>query len=123
MIVSHFIQLVLASSFGVASTFYLIHLNVNSILASALIGFIGSFITFSDKKRQEDIRAIIYCSSFSAIGLNTLIVSKLEVALLPLLIVFLYNSLKSKFIGLGGKLGSIAFVASVVFVIIQKVYL
>jgi len=84
---------------------YLIIFGVHPIIASALLGLISTFLS-------KKVSLIVYCVSFSAIGAGEISNSYMTLSLIPLFSIVIFMVMKNSFIGMGGKLGMIAFVGS-----------
>ncbi len=91
----------------------------SAVTSSALVGLIGSFIPrnrFFDFNRA---RMLIYSSSFCAMTKSELLDENLfHFVLIPFILFVIYLMLEKKFQGLGGKLGSLAFISVLTFLLI-----
>lgn len=86
----------------------------NSVFVSAGISFVSTFI-FSN----ADIRNVIYVAAFCSMGVAFHSGSYLlHSILISLIISFFYKYLKSSFVGHGGKLGSIAYLGTLVYFLV-----
>ncbi len=106
----------LAASIGVLATFAIVFLTgISAVIASAAIGLLGFLLV---KKYQ----VAIYCGSFAGM-VSTTLFSIHEVVLLALVCGLVYLLTKPLFSGLGGKLGTVAFISSLLtFAIFSKNY-
>lgn len=92
---------------GVFATYSLVHfLGISVVIASSSIGLLG-FIFI----RKHEIP--IYCGSFAGM-VSIVLFSFLEVAILSIICAFIYTLTKPIFKGFGGKLGTIAFMSSLI---------
>jgi len=115
--------LILSGLIGAVLTFIIsINLGLGAVIGSAFVGLVASiFFPFSSK--LKNIGIVVYCGSF--VGMSTVIVlpSILLVALAGGIAGFIFYILKHTYIGVGGKLGSIALVAvSITAVIINLIH-
>ena len=102
---------------GVIASYSIVHnFETSSVLASSLVGLIG-FLLF--RKYQ----VAIYCGSFAGM-VSVLLFNYYEVLILALICAFIYLLTKPLFKGYGGKLGTIAFMSSLItFSIFNEEYL
>ena len=103
--------------FSVLITYAIAHnLQISAVIASSFIGMMG-FLFF--KKYQ----VAIYCGSFAGM-VSTALFNYFEVALLAVICAFIFLLTKPLFKGYGGKLGTIAFMSSLItFSIFHEEYL
>jgi hypothetical protein len=88
------------------------HLGWGPVISAALVGFLGSFFPENRKIHSAHIQANIYIGAFVGMGSKALSTNSVHIALIALLGSLLYFLLTPYFKGLGGKLGMIAFVSS-----------
>jgi hypothetical protein len=94
------------------TTYYLHHLlNFNSVLASGMVGFVGSII-------YKRFAAPIFCGSFIAMASENLPTISRGIIIASVLGGIIYILIKDLFDGYGGKLGAIAFISSILTAII-----
>lgn len=97
----------LAVIIGVFTTYLLNHfLSIPVVLASAFIGLIGSLLI---KKYQ----VALYCGSFAGM-VSLSLFGFFEVSILAIVCAFIFIVTKPLFKGYGGKLGTIAFLSSLI---------
>lgn len=113
-------NIVLSSSVGAllgcSFCFYLQnYLGLTAVLSSALTGLIFSFMPDSKHYDAPEMKAIIYTASFAAMTSPAFLENIFSLPILAILVTSLYHITKMYFIGFGGKLGSIAFVSSIIF--------
>jgi len=100
------------------TTIALIDFGLHGIIASSLVGFIGSFSNLIDHKNKFHLSPLIYCASFAAIGLS--LSSMTSIIILTLIIPNLFTLSQKRFLGFGGKLGSIAYISGLIVFFISK---
>jgi hypothetical protein len=107
----------LFAAVSVVVTFSLVHyFDVSSVLASSFIGVIGYLFI-----RKYEVP--IYCGSFAGM-VSVALFNFWEVGVLAVLCAFIFTLTKPLFSGYGGKLGTIAFLSSLItFSIFDKEYL
>ncbi len=103
--------IIFSCSIGFAGSVLLQNLGASAVLASITTGLIGSFLPTSRKYDSKELIACIYTGSFAAMGGSTL-VHKAHFIMLPFLVSTSYLVFSRFYRGFGGKLGSIAFLAS-----------
>lgn len=92
---------------GVFATYSLVHFaDVPVVLASCVVGLIGHFFI-------KEFETSIYCGSFAGM-VSVALFNFSEVFVLSLVCAFIYIFTKPIFKGYGGKLGTIAFVSSLI---------
>lgn len=98
---------------GISAYFLNVEFNTGAVIASALVGTIGSFIPLFKKiyahQLLEELPKAIYCGSF--IGMTAPIIAQGYSFILGASILggMLYVLSKNTFLGVGGKLGTVAF--------------
>ncbi len=106
------LKMLIMSILGFYLCLLFIYLGVHPIISSALVGLLCSLpLKLFDKSSS----AIMYCSSFAAIGALEIHQGLVFLLIIPLLVWLLYRSLELRFIGFGGKLGTVAFIGTGVF--------
>ena len=90
------------------------------VLSSALIGFVGTFYWFSHDIEQSGIHAVIYSGSFAGMASAEYLSGTGHILLISLVGTSLYLWSQKHLTGFGGKLGTIAFVATVIMIILQR---
>jgi hypothetical protein len=115
----YFVKL-LSFFFGLYACFALHELlKMPVVVSAALIGLMGSFLPPSNQF-QNHPQAAIYAGAFAGMCSSDVVNSTSELVIISLIGAALYTLLKNHFIGVGGKLGAIAFV-SVASVVLGKV--
>lgn len=89
---------------------------VPAFVASASVGFAASFMPKRKSYDADQLTACVYSGSFAAMCGLSYFSKWQDVFLLCVLVSLSFLLLKPYFRGFGGKLGSIAFVASMIFV-------
>lgn len=86
-------------------------LSLDSVIVAASVGFIAAFFT-----QRSDIKNLIYVATFCSMGVS--IHNNFQWVhsfFISLIVVRIYNLIEVLFIGHGGKLGSVAFVSSIIY--------
>ena len=81
-----------------------IQLGLSAVAASALLGLVGSFIPL--------LSAIIYIGSFAGMCAPVHLDSPYQLLVISLIGSTIYLFTKNRFVGFGGKMGTIAFASS-----------
>jgi len=107
----------LFAAFGVFVTYSIVHFfGISAVLASSFTGLLG-FLIF----RKHEIA--LYCGSFAGM-VSVALFNYYEVTILALLCAFIFLLTKPLFSGYGGKLGTVAFMSSLItFSIFKEEYL
>lgn len=92
----------------------------NTVLAAASIGFLGTFIPNNRKIGQLHIQATIYTGTFVAMGSKIDHTSAWQLFLVSALGTTLYFISDRYFKGLGGKLGSIALITTLLSLLLRS---
>jgi len=101
-------------SLGCAGCFFLQRsFGVPGVVASLAVGFTGSFLPPLKGYDQKQAVAGLYSGSFAGMCSLSLLASSADVVALSFLVSLYFFCVSPFFRGLGGKLGSIAFLASV----------
>ncbi len=96
------------------------YLGFSPVLSSALIGFIGSFYWFSHKVEKSGIHAVIYAGSFAGMASPEYLTGFGHIFIISLIGTSLYLWSKPHLSGFGGKLGTVAFVTTIIMIIIMR---
>lgn len=120
---SFFILKYLTFFSGCLACFFLhTQFSVPAVIASCLVGLIGSLIPFP-KRYGNHPYAALYAGSFAGMCSQGLIQSYWELAIISLIGAILYVTTRKMFTGFGGKLGSIAFVSVALFILAKGITL
>lgn len=87
----------------------------SSILASALVGLAGSFVPKATMYNFKEVRALIYTSSFAAMTSITHLDGVFQIVILSMLTGSVFMATKQLFQGIGGKMGTTAFISVLIF--------
>lgn len=90
------------------------------VLSSALIGFVGSFYWFSSKIEKSGIHAVIYAGSFAGMAHTDYLKGTGHIFFISLIGTSLYLWSKPHLSGFGGKLGTVAFVTTIIVIVILR---
>lgn len=97
---------------GCLGCFYLQHFTIlGPVLSSCIIGLLGTFIPLSKNIESPGVQGAIFCGSFAGMCSAEILSGPLEIFLLSFLGAFLFLITKKLFVGIGGKLGAVAFVS------------
>ena len=113
----HYLTYTLAFSFGCLSTFYL---PFSAVLSSCLVGLIGSFFPFPKEKRG-DFSAAIYSGSFAGMSSEFVFSHVGIIFAVSLFGGIIFTLLINRLKGIGGKLGTVAFLSVFIILIVRKV--
>lgn len=91
-------------------------------MASALTGLVGSFLHFPKVYEKKGLHAAIYSGSFAGMCSQEILQHPLHLLLLSLIGTGVYLLLKPKFLGFGGKLGTVSFLASMFTLMARSVW-
>lgn len=112
----NFFKLYTWSLIGVFSCYFLqAEYGLNSILASSLTGLAASLLMRNNFFDHIEAKQLIYCASFAAMSSTEIIRNYYDVVFISVLISACFHFSRSWFKGYGGRLGSIAFVAVLIF--------
>lgn len=89
---------------------------LSPILASVIVGFIGTFINFSRVVESASLHAVIYSGSFAGMCSLDKLPTHLHVFTISIIGTLFYFLLRPHLAGFGGKLGVIALLSSLVMV-------
>jgi len=92
----------------------------SSILSAALIGFTGSFCWFSKDVEKSGIHAVIYAGSFAGMASPEYLSGFGHIFIISLVGTSLYLWSKPHLSGFGGKLGTVAFISTMLMIIILR---
>ncbi len=95
-------------------------LGFSPVLASALIGFVGSFYWFSGEIEKSGIHAVIYAGSFAGMAQVEYLTGPGHILLISLIGTSLYMWSKPHLSGFGGKLGTVAFITTIIMIILLR---
>lgn len=88
---------------------------ISPVIASASIGLIGTFIKIPSLYDTHGLHSAIYAGSFAGMCSTTILSSYNETFILSLILTILYFFTRKMATGFGGKLGTLAFVSSLIF--------
>lgn len=92
----------------------------SAVLSSSLIGFIGSFYWFSSRVEKSDIHAVIYAGSFAGMAGPEYLSGIGHIFIISLIGTSLYLWSKPHLSGFGGKLGTIAFISTMLMILVLR---
>lgn len=115
----HFFALLIA----VASTQGLqVHLGLSAPFACALTGLVASFISPLFKKSKSEFELPFYVGSFVGMCGVTYLQNYLDILGISFLGLIFYSITKNQMLGVGGRLGTIAFLTSMTFIGIKSLW-
>ena len=88
------------------------------VLGSALVGLLGSIVFF----RNKEVQASIYCGSFAGMSDPNLFYNWMELLVVSLVGGVILFFLRRRLIGLGGKLGAVAFSSLLSLFIFREIF-
>lgn len=117
-------SLKLAAFFGGCLACYLFQVKagIAPALSAALTGLVGSFLHVPKFYERKGLHAAIYSGAFAGMISPELIKHPLHLVYLSIIGTVVYLLLKPKFLGFGGKLGAVSFIASLLFLITKGVW-
>lgn len=84
---------------------------LSPVLASCTVGLMGTFLPTKSEEQRKIIRGGIYCGSFAGMCSANILTNQVEILVLSFFGGLLFLISRKMFEGLGGKLGTIAFVS------------
>ncbi len=88
------------------------------VLGSSLVGIVGTFIFYKNK----EIQAAIYCGSFAGMTDPVLFYSWIELIIISIIGGMILFFLRRSLIGLGGKLGAVAFSSLLTLMLFREIF-
>lgn len=105
---------------GCLACFYLqARWQITPVVSAALVGLLGTFIPESKRIAQTHIHATIYSGAFVAMGSRGVDAGLGQIVVVSIIGSSIYFVLRSHFNGMGGRLGLIAFISSLLSVILK----
>lgn len=98
--------------------FLFIYYEVPMVLSSSIVGLSGSLLFYKNK----EIQASIYCGSFAGMTDPGLFSSWSELIFISIIGGGILYFLRKRLIGMGGKLGAIAFSSLLSLIIVREVF-
>ncbi|MBA2405932.1 MAG: hypothetical protein H0V66_14240, partial [Bdellovibrionales bacterium] len=92
------------------------------VLASATVGFVGSFYHFSSWIEKRGIHAVIYAGSFAGMCSQEYLSGHQYIIFISVVGSALYLFTKPHLNGFGGKMGAIAFVSSLILILSRNLW-
>jgi hypothetical protein len=88
---------------------------VSGVLSAAITGLLGSYLHFPKLYEKKGLHGTIYSGSFAAMSTSAVVQEPSHLLLLCLICTVFYLVSKPHLNGFGGKLGTVAFLSSIVF--------
>lgn len=117
--VQNLLSIFIAIVLGLGGTVLQIILGVPPILASTITGILASLCLTKIFKDESGLSGAVYCASFAAIGLQDFQPNIFDSIMLVLIISVAFYSTRKIFIGFGGKLGTLAFISTGLWLILR----
>ena len=108
----------LAISFMALTLTYLLSRHFSVVFASSTVGIVFGLIFY----KKFDYSAVAFASSFAGMTKLSLINSASWFVVVPFVICTLYYISKNTLVGFGGKLGTIAYISVIVFVLMGSIW-
>jgi hypothetical protein len=99
-----------------------VKLGFSPVFSSALTGFLGSFLHFPKVVESKGLHSAIYAGTFAGMCSHEVIEHPGHIFLLSIIGTVLYFFSKPHLNGFGGKLGTISFVSSAIFIIAKSAW-
>ena len=93
----------------------------SAVLASALLGFLCTFIPLPQNFERKGIHAAFFTGTFAGMSSPQILNDHPRVLLASLVGTMIYFAMKPRLVGIGGKMGAVAFLSSLL-VIFLKVF-
>jgi hypothetical protein len=107
------LKIFLAILLGGASSWWMQQIfNIHAVLATAIVGLVATLIPKKYNNETLNYPSLIYLGSFVAMSSFDILPNPLSVVLASLLASAIYYLSKHLLVGIGGKLGTMAFIAS-----------
>lgn len=90
-------------------------------MASCLVGLAGTFIPIPKRVDSPGVQGALFCGSFAGMCSVEVLSGPLEIFLLSFIGAFLFLITRKMFVGIGGKLGAVAFVSVALMYLIRGV--
>lgn len=94
---------------------------LSPVMASCLVGLLGSFLPTKTSEIKKIAQSGIYSGSFAGMCSANILTSPIEILILSLIGGLLFLISRKMFEGIGGKLGTIAFVSVALMYLIRDI--
>ncbi|MBU1992337.1 MAG: hypothetical protein ABH856_02770 [Patescibacteria group bacterium] len=116
-------HLILGGFAGAVATYYLsINLGLGPVIAAGLVGTLVSFLSVFKNERIGEIPAVAYCGAFVGMSSSMVLENLLVVSLAGLVAGIVFVIAKNVFGGIGGKLGTMAFISVAITVFLTSIF-
>ncbi len=105
--------LFLGNIIGAVATYYIgLELGLGKVVSAGLVGSLGALIPIlTHNKRHEELSGAIYCGAFVGMSSSLILDNLFLVSVAGLLSGIVYVASKNVLNGIGGKMGTIAFIS------------
>lgn len=107
---------------GYLTCYFFYKIGLHPIMASSLTGVLVSLIPDAYFYKSSDAKACVYTASFAAIGSHLNYNSLSEFLLIPFYLGTFFFFLRSSFVGFGGKLGTMAFLSTTLYLFLKEIF-
>lgn len=97
------------------------HFEFSAVFSSALLGFSISFLKLKNEKLTQELKNVVYAGSFAGMSGAPLLVNEWKSALMGFFTWLIYFALSKHYLGIGGKLGTSAFLGVCLFLFTKGV--
>ena len=110
--------------FGGCIACYLLQVSygLSPVMSSAITGLLGSFLHVPKIYEKKGLHAAIYSGSFAGMCSLEMLQHPGHVVLISFIGTGIYLMMKPRFPGFGGKLGTVSFIASFIFLMVKSVW-
>ena len=94
---------------------------LSAVTAAAALGFAVTFIPLPSTFNPKGVHAAFYAGTFAGMCSSEIIVSHPHILIVSLIGAGIYVAMKPYFTGLGGKLGAVAFISSLLLILAKAI--
>ncbi len=94
-------------------------LGFSAVLSSALLGFLCTFIPLPRDFERKGIHAAFFAGTFAGMSSALILTDHYRVLLVSVVGTTIYFALKPRLVGFGGKMGAVAFLSSMLAVLLK----
>ena len=93
--------------------------HLSPVTSSALVGLIATFIPLPARLDKKSIYAAVYAGTFAGMCSQEILAGHPHILIISMIGAAIFVAAKSRFNGIGGKLGAMAFISSLIFMLIR----
>lgn len=93
--------------------------HLSAVTSSALVGLIATFIPMPARLNRKSIQAAVYTGTFAGMCSQEILSGHPHILIISLIGGMVFVAAKPHFNGIGGKMGAMAFVSSLLFMLIR----